>query len=80
MLKVLNSIIKDKGTMADLSQKVELFMNELTDDQYLELKKLCRDRSIGVILLPSDQLEEVSKLISEAIEAFPNQSKEEFFD
>jgi len=78
MLKAKGAIIKDKGVMADLSRKIELFINELDDDQAVELNKLAKSREVDVLIFPAGELENIEGLISELRNSQVYSSEEEF--
>lgn len=65
MFKAKSAMIKDKGMMADLSRKVELFIEELTDEQAVELNSLAKGRSVDVIILTPGNLDDIEALINE---------------
>lgn len=69
MLHIFKSgqaMIKDKGTMADLSKKIELFINEVEDSDIIALNRLVKNREVGVIIVDANQFDDIFNLIKEA--------------
>lgn len=53
ILYSIGAIIKDNGTMADMSKKVTLYLNELDDENLIALDKLVKEGSVDVIIVPN---------------------------
>lgn len=70
------ALIKDKGVMADLSKKIELFINELPEESVVPLSRLVKNREVGVIIMSPDRFEVVFDMIKEAQKLLPGNSEE----
>ena len=65
LFKAKGAEIRDKGTLVDGSKKLELFVNELTDSQVVELNKLVRDKAVDIIVVPSGFLSDIENVIDQ---------------
>lgn len=68
IFKSKGSEIRDRGTLVDGSKKIELLLNELSDEQVVYLNKLVRDKSVDVILVPSGLLCDMEDIISQILD------------
>lgn len=68
ILKAKSVYIRDNGTLADLTKKISLYLNEINDDQVVELNKLIRTKEIDILLMPVGMLENIESVIQKIIE------------
>jgi hypothetical protein len=76
IFKAGEAVVKDKGVMADLSKKIELFINELDDENIVKLNRLVKQRSVGIILVPSDKFDVIYDVIKQATEYLEDEEPE----
>jgi hypothetical protein len=63
LFKSEGCLLKDNGTMADLSKKITLYLNELSDHQIVNLNNLVRNQSVDIIILKAGDLAKFKEVI-----------------
>lgn len=68
MVKINNAQIKHNGLLGDNSTKITLYLPELTDEQSSDLIKMAKLKTIGVVLMQVESLDDVSEVLQQAAE------------
>jgi ABC-type sugar transport system substrate-binding protein len=68
LFKTKGAILRDKGTLADNSKKIELFLSELNDEQVVALNKLVKMKEVDLIIINAGDLSLIESVLKEARE------------
>lgn len=68
MITIPNVLLKHNGLLADNSTKITAYLPELTDEQHLEIIQMARKKTIALIFIDPDKLNDISQILQQASE------------
>jgi len=71
MIQVNNVQLKHNGLLTDNTTKLTLYLPECTEEQDVELIKMSKKRTVGIIIVDPDMLSDIQELIAQMKDLLP---------
>lgn len=71
MIHINNVNLKHNGLLTDNTTKLTLYLPECTETQDIELMKMAKKKTVGIIIVDPEMLTDIQMLIKQAAELAP---------